>query len=289
MWRMRLRINIMSQFPRWLAALALCGIAVFLLKLWSTSGHAQGPDWPPVAPRDAVVAAHSGDRVKHPTEAPPDAVATSGVPENGAARVLASTAVASFLTLAGHLEAQYRQMERQPAWSGDATKMPSTAPAEAVAKSVHFNPAAKSLSRESRAVLQGVVDEFDTQEKSLMAAERKDTLGALIRAAAAGQIESREVPPAMMTMDQADYARVMEKARVASQQMLEVLAVRLGREGVDWSYASTSSSEPDGVSRMNIVWFTRAGEPEVFRQRDEQVALTKRRHEAYLQFFRDLP
>lgn len=122
-----------------------------------------------------------------------------------------------------------------------------------------------------------------------MAAERKDTLGALIRAAAAGQIESREVPPAMMTMDQAEYAQVMEKARVASQQMLEVLAVRLGREGVDWSYASTSSSEPDGVSRMNIVWFTRAGEPEVFRQRDEQVALTKRRHEAYLQFFRDLP
>ena len=279
----------MLQFPRWLAALALCCIAVFLLKPWGRIGHQQGPDWPTDSARDAVVATPLGDRIEHPKEAPLDAVATSGERKNGDTRAPTSAAAAPFLTLAGHLEAQYRQMERQPAWSGDAEKMPSTAPAEAVAKSVHFNPAAKSLSQESRAVLQGLVDEFDTKEKYLMAAERKDTLGALIRAAAAGQIESREVPPAMMTMNRAEYARVQEKARVASQQMLEILAVRLGREGVDWSYASTSSSEPDGVSRMNIVWFTRPGEPEVFRQRDEQVALTKQRHEAYLKFFRDLP
>lgn len=137
---------------------------------------------------------------------------------------------------------------------------------------------------EQERALQEMIDSFDERSRPLHAMERRATIEALIRAAAAGSFESVDVGPQPTT----DLSRYSRNAAKAGNELVLRLMERFGTAGVDWTWASIGSSEPDGVPRVNIVYFLRRDAGEVFRLRAAEGEVIRERRRAYLEFFERL-
>jgi len=191
------------------------------------------------------------------------------------------------VTLAGFLENNYKAIAQGKRWRGDPDEVKRSPGASQVAASKQFNPEGKQLSVDQERQLQGLIDSYDERSRPIHANERKATVEALARAAAAGQFESIElgVRPGM---DAAALNRETEDGYRKIKEAQQRLADSFGRDGIDWAWAVAPSSEPDGVPRQNIVYFIRSNEAEVFRWREEERTITQERHRAYSRFFEQI-
>lgn len=201
----------------------------------------------------------------------------------GAMPVAISTA-SPVMTLAGFLESHFQGIARGKQWRGDPNEVKRSPGASQVAASKQFNPKGKQLSVDQERQLQGLIDSYDERSRPIHAHERKATVEALARAAAAGQFESVELG-VRRGMDAAALNRETEASYEKIKEAQQRFADRFGRDGIDWAWAVAPSSEPDGVPRQNIVYFIRSNETEVFRWREEERTITLERDRAYREFF----
>ena len=74
------------------------------------------------------------------------------------------------------------------------------------------------------------------------------------------------------TYTQEEVDNMMARMKVAIDELESVYGPMMK----DWGYSNMASSEPDGVSRNNIVYWTRAEEPEFFRLHDQFGDMQKR-------------
>ncbi|MBK8095467.1 MAG: hypothetical protein IPK26_00050 [Planctomycetes bacterium] len=191
------------------------------------------------------------------------------------------------LSLAGALESHFNSIAGRKKWRGDPREVVLAQGATQVATHPHYNPRGKKLSADQTRQLQAVIDGFDERQKPIHAAERKATIEALARAAAAGQFESIEARAS--ALDPVGHNLQFERGLEEMKMLQERLTSRLGKCGVDWSFATAPSTEPDGVPRQSLVYILRANEPEVFRLRDEEAAIMREFQKAYREFFDRIP
>ena len=188
------------------------------------------------------------------------------------------TAVQANLTLAGHLELRARALR----WGEPdrESRKPDISLSKAL-DSPLSNPNKKSLNADDQRELADLLTELDKVYKSQSLEYSKAMKEVLLRAIARGNI--RSLSHAIQVADPNDLFAIAAASRSNSDDMMARMKVAIDElESVygpmlkDWGYSNMASSEPDGVSRNNIVYWTRAEEPEFFRLHDQFGAMQKR-------------
>jgi len=258
----------------WAFVLLGCLLSVLYVVLADSSEPApqtdavlrDAPPAPMVTESDAVPSAASA-----PTE---PSVATG--PSEPIAEV--RTAVQPSLTLAGHLEMRARALP----WGepGKVQRAPDISLDKAL-KSPMSNPNKKTLELEVQRELAVLLAELDAAYETQSLEYSKAMKEVLLRAIARGNI--RSLSHAIQVADPNDLFAIAAASRSNSDDMMARMKVAIDElESVygpmmkDWGYSNMASTEPDGVSRNNIVYWTRAEEPEFFRLQDQFGAMQKR-------------
>ena len=188
------------------------------------------------------------------------------------------TAVQANLTLAGHLELRARALP----WGepGKVQRTPDISLDKAL-ESPMSNPNKKTLQLEVQRELAVLLAELDVAYETQSLEYWKAMKEVLLRAIARGNI--RSLSHAIQVADPNDLFAIAAASRSNSDDMMARMKVAIDElESVygpmmkDWGYSNMASSEPDGVSRNNIVYWTRAEEPEFFRLHDQFGAMQKR-------------
>jgi len=188
------------------------------------------------------------------------------------------TAVQANLTLAGHLELRARALP----WGepGKVQRKPDISLDNAL-ESPMSNPNKKTLQLEVQRELAVLLAELDVAYETQSLEYWKAMKEVLLRAIARGNI--RSLSHAIQVADPNDLFAIAAASRSNSDDMMARMKVAIDElESVygpmmkDWGYSNMASSEPDGVSRNNIVYWTRAEEPEFFRLHDQFGAMQKR-------------
>jgi len=188
------------------------------------------------------------------------------------------TAVQASLTLAGHLELRARALP----WGepGKVQRTPDISLDNAL-ESPMSNPNKKTLQLEVQRELAVLLAELDVAYETQSLEYWKAMKEVLLRAIARGNI--RSLSHAIQVADPNDLFAIAAASRSNSDDMMARMKVAIDElESVygpmmkDWGYSNMASSEPDGVSRNNIVYWTRAEEPEFFRLHDQFGAMQKR-------------
>ena len=220
------------------------------------------------------------DAPSDPTRADPDLVSAkiSVAPVPSEPTPLARTVAQPSLTLAGHLESRARAL---PWGEPDReSRKPDISLSKAL-DSPLSNPNKKSLNADDQRELADLLTELDKVYKSQSLEYSKAMKEVLLRAIARGNI--RSLSHAIQVADPNDLFAIAAASRSNSDDMMARMKVAIDElESVygpmlkDWGYSNMASSEPDGVSRNNIVYWTRAEEPEFFRLHDQFGAMQKR-------------
>ena len=188
------------------------------------------------------------------------------------------TAVQANQTLAGHLELRARALP----WGepGKVQRTPDISLDKAL-ESPMSNPNKKTLQLEVQRELAVLLAELDVAYETQSLEYWKAMKEVLLRAIARGNI--RSLSHAIQVADPNDLFAIAAASRSNSDDMMARMKVAIDElESVygpmlkDWGYSNMASSEPDGVSRNNIVYWTRAEEPEFFRLHDQFGAMQKR-------------
>jgi hypothetical protein len=86
-----------------------------------------------------------------------------------------------------------------------------------------------------------------------------------------------------------EIRQLQERSSREQKETMDALTARLGRPLKDWAYSVCGNSEPDGVHRQTVIYFTRTEAPEVFAVRDQNALLWRQQREELRQFFAGLP
>ncbi|MBL8751058.1 MAG: hypothetical protein JNK78_18005 [Planctomycetes bacterium] len=196
--------------------------------------------------------------------------------------IVAPSSAAPVLTLSGVLE---KQVLADIGGSGKEKLSTPMTFGQALASKA-YNPESKVLTVDEESTLAAVVQRQNGEDLEVVVEHGRVMKAALLRALAAGQVES-------ILLDQAGPGVSSSEANhantVRSKQRAEMLENRLGKRLVDWAYTVFWGSEPDGVARSNIVWFTKHQEPGVFEVRSRMFALSEQHQAELKQFFADIP
>lgn len=204
----------------------------------------------------------------------PKAVAANDTSQSN---VLARTAAQPIMTLAGHLEQRARALP----WGerGKVQGKPDITLPKAL-ESPLSNPNKKTLDLAAQRELAELLAELDVAYQAQSLEVWKLQKEALIRAIARGNI--RSLAEATQVADPNDIFALAAASQSNSKDMMARMHVLIremettyGPMTKDWNYSNMTSSEPDGVGRNNIVYWTRAEEPELFRLQDQFGALQK--------------
>ena len=164
--------------------------------------------------------------------------------------------------------------------------------AELAASDPRFNPNHKQLSPDQLEDLRGILRAQVQRQRELELQDRQLTREALKRSVERGLFVTREQAP-LTARDPAELARQAHALATRSGQdqreMQDILTVRLGQPMRDWAYSACATSQPDGVGRQTIVYFTRRDAPEVFACRDTLLGLRPNNHDELRRFFANLP
>lgn len=188
------------------------------------------------------------------------------------------TAVQPSLTLAGHLELRARALP----WGepGKVQRAPDISLDNAL-ESPMSNPNKKTLELEVQRELAVLLAELDAAYETQSLEYWKAMKEVLLRAIARGNI--RSLSHETQVADPNDLFAIAAASRANNRGMMarmkeamDELSSTYGPVMKDWGYSDMASSEPDGVSRNNIVYWTRAEEPEFFRLQDQFGAMQKR-------------
>lgn len=188
------------------------------------------------------------------------------------------TAVQPSLTLAGHLELRARALP----WGepGKVQRAPDISLDNAL-ESPMSNPNKKTLKLEVQRELAVLLAELDAAYETQSLEYWKAMKEVLLRAIARGNI--RSLSHETQVADPNDLFAIAAASRANNRGMMarmkeamDELSSTYGPVMKDWGYSDMASSEPDGVSRNNIVYWTRAEEPEFFRLQDQFGAMQKR-------------
>lgn len=190
------------------------------------------------------------------------------------------------MTLAGHLEARARALP----WGepGKTSRQPNITLAYAL-DSLGTNPNKKALSLDAQrelAALLGVLDaEYEAKWLEMSAVQKE----VLLRAITRNNIRSLTHETQMMGSD--DIFAVAAASRTNAKDMMTQLASTmremssvLGKQMKDWGYTNMATTEPDGVSRNNIVFWTRAEEPAFFLLQDACSQMEKEHYNRVREF-----
>ncbi|MBX3465240.1 MAG: hypothetical protein KF830_18890 [Planctomycetes bacterium] len=154
------------------------------------------------------------------------------------------------------------------------------------------NPEGKALTPEHTAALRELLQGFDRRADQEEREYWRLTRSALVAAAERGQFLVHE-GQVVVADDPQEAARRVTESTEESHRMQKVMMAdlesRLGVPMRDWAYSQAATTEPDGIPRLAIVYFTRAQAPEVFANGDRQTELSRQRGHAVRQFFATLP
>lgn len=191
--------------------------------------------------------------------------------------VLARSAAQPIMTLAGHLEQRARALP----WGerGKVQRSPDITLPKAL-ESPLSNPNNKILDIAAQRELAELLAKLDLAYEEQSLEVRRLQKEALIRAIARGNI--RSLADTTQVADPNDIFALAAASQSNSKDMMARMQVLIremettyGPMMKDWNYSNMTSSEPDGVGRNNIVYWTRAEEPELFQQQDQFGALQK--------------
>lgn len=268
-----------------LTTLLLCAIAVSWLVLRAVPPPAEGA--PPLVPAVA-----SAEPVRaEPADLRPVESEGTAVEPDVAAPAATTTARQTF--------EQYLADRLERALSEDADGMspfgmpsPWWGSAEQVAREKRFNPERKELKSEQLEALSELLREQRERDAELQRENRALTRAAVLQAVRDSRFVVREQPP-IAAANATELARqanlAMAEGQRAQSEMLAELTTLYGEPLRDWAYSACATSEPDGVSRQTVVYFTRPDAPEVFACRDRWSAAHKENDLMLRQFFARLP
>ena len=262
MWRMRL----LSPIGRaGLVISALLLLLVALVLVWSQGSALSQPPSPPIP--DAGPAPVEVAATTPPLER--DLPLGSAVPLEAqkSNSALAVSVAQPSLTLQGHLESRIRRL---PWGDGrDYERLSTTAKSAAgVLGDRRYNPQQKALNQAQLSELSALVEKYSKEYEPLVVQEAQLSRDAMLRAVAVGRFESIEMPTHPGILDPAAANANSQIAKEAVKGLIKRVKERLGLQDSEWKYSVTSSHEPDGISRQNLVYFTRAQEPDFFAARD---------------------
>lgn len=202
---------------------------------------------------------------------------------------VAATAASPYLTFEGYLS---DRLQRALPDEDQAAPQFGEPPAEHVVLEKRWNPEGKELTADQFQALCDLLRGQRERDGDFARANRRLTRTALMRAVETGQFVVREMAP-IVASDPVELARQTQLAATSGQraqrEMMAELTARHGQPMRDWAYSSCGTSEPDGVARQTIVYFTRGDAPDVFACREEWAAAKKANEAALRQFFASLP
>jgi len=179
--------------------------------------------------------------------------------------VVARSAAQPVLTLTAHLIERGMQLP----W-GEPGKM-SRAPnlsRDNTIRDPRINPTGKHLDRTQDLELGKLLGQLDTEYEHLwlqMCAARK---AVLLRSIDAGRVESILMASPGEPSDIFAVSNQAQRALGRQKDAVGELSRKYGSLMKDWGYADMSTTEPDGICRMNLVYWTRMEEPDFFRLQD---------------------
>jgi hypothetical protein len=215
-----------------------------------------------------------------------DETRTSEPPDRSSPRdPVAVTSSQPHLTLSGYLEDRFAAKRWGPGLY--ARTQSGHKSAHEVHRSVFANPDGKRLSAEQWTRLEELVDSCTREREPVydhLWSLRKE---AMIRAARRGNVEAESYGrPA--SMRPADLRQHNDRGEDASAAVAARLAQRLGVDLAEIRFTTTATSQPDGVSKQVITWFTKDEEPQFFAAEAADRALEERHSRAFREFFRGI-
>jgi hypothetical protein len=269
---------VISRVGRAVTTLSLALVASVVL--WTCIG-------PESAPVPGMPLASTGPEGERRPGAPADAKSIERRPPPepiAAAPLVATTAAAPVLTVAGAVESMMRKSpigtEAEVVHPSPHMRLPD------VLRSKRFNPQGQTLSVTQEAQLAQLLADSEKERAGMMRKERAATRAALFLAFERGQLETFESPVV------SDRVSMSEAEKAIGEQQTRVFESVSARHGVvmqDWGFSLVVTSEPDGVSRRTIVFYTKQASPEPFVARDEIASMERRRAAAVENFFSQLP
>jgi hypothetical protein len=219
---------------------------------------------------------------------PPSAEVAQRVPASGGD--VAGASSEPVLTFQGHLsEFVQRGMRGAHGPTSFGSGEPSV---ERVVANKDFNPDGKVLVDAALDTLQELMDTYAERRAMLTAENAQLTRAALVAAVERGQFVTKEQPRST-TVDPQAWVRERrefdKRAKADQQEMMQALTARLGRPMRDWGYSVCATTEPDGIARQSIVYFTRADAADVFRCRDGLTELRVEERDELRRFFASQP
>lgn len=244
------------------------------------------------APPGSSTSAAAGRDIREPREASPsvqvDPEHTSEEPlpdRSALPDPIADASSQPDLTLTGHLEQRFAAKRWGPGLY--ARTQSGHKSAHEVHRSVFANPDGKRLSAEQWTRLEELVDSCTREREPVydhLWSLRKE---AMIRAARRGNVEA-ESYGRPESMRPADLRQHNDRGEDASAAVAARLAQRLGVDLAEIRFTTTATSQPDGVSKQVITWFTKDEEPQFFAAEAADRALEERHSRAFREFFRGI-
>lgn len=191
------------------------------------------------------------------------------------------------LTLAGHIEERFKSLPWDDPTKRSANSLDADGIFQLVMESRDYNPDKKELSDSQAQQLQELVRSYSVRKGEVLLAEGVAAKAAFIRAARAGQVESI-VGVTPISFDPVVLNTIAKEQQKRLKEVKERLSVRLGEEMDDWACSVMTTNEPDGVHRTNVIYITRATEPQLFQVRGDLSTLGTAMRAAYREFFQRL-
>lgn len=184
--------------------------------------------------------------------------------------IMARSAAQPVLTLTAHLAERGNQLP----WGepGKTSRSPNIS-RDIALSDPRINPTGKQLDREQEFMLAKLLGELDIDYENLwlqMCAARK---AVLLRSIDAGRVKSFALDSPGEANDIFSVGNQAQRGPSLQKDAVGELSRRFGTPMKDWGYADMSTTEPDSIRRMNLIYWTRMDEPDFFRLQDACSAL----------------
>ncbi len=135
---------------------------------------------------------------------------------------------------------------------------------------LQYNPEKKVLSPQQLTELDRLIEEFEPRLTELHRQDGNLTREALLIGLERDQRLSQDLNEGLQSQDQAKINRHRYQLSMTStKRSLQTLTQHFGEPLRDWAWTQVSTTEPDGVPRVSVVYFLRGDAPGVFAAREQ--------------------